>query len=152
MFSTMLSEGRKYGLVITIANQYLSQLAHGTFDAVMGNVGTFVSFRVGQKDAMILAQEMQPVFHPDDLINLPRHTAAVKLLVNGIAGDSFAITTLADWLTPDTRRAARIRKLSQKTHGRPEAEVTQEILSRMLPPKPDAPPSDIFKRLIQNED
>jgi hypothetical protein len=149
MFSTMLSEGRKYGLVITVANQYLSQLAQGTREAVMGNVGTFISFRVGLQDALVLAQEMQPVFQADDLINLPRYTTAVKLLLDGIAGDPFAMTTLPDWSLPDPRRAARIRRTSQKTYGRPEADVTKEILTRMLPPKDDALKSkEQMKRIL----
>ncbi|QPC80917.1 ATP-binding protein [Phototrophicus methaneseepsis] len=114
MFGTMLSEGRKYGVSLTIANQYLTQLTHSMREAIFGNVGSLVSFRLGLQDALMLAPEMHPVFGADDLINLPKYTTAVKLLVDGVAARPFAMETLADWLPPDEKRAEKIRQRSRE--------------------------------------
>jgi len=68
-----------------MANQYLTQLDHAIREAVFGNVGSLISFRLGTQDALALAPELYPVFDVDDLLNLPKFTTCVKLLVDGLA-------------------------------------------------------------------
>lgn len=131
MFSTILSEGRKYGVAATVANQYLTQLDSRMREAIFGNVGTIISFRLGTQDASTLAPELYPVFSVDDLLNLPRYTACVKLLVNGLAERPFTMRTLLDLRPADAVRAAAVRRASRQKYGRDAAEVTQEILQRM---------------------
>jgi hypothetical protein len=130
LFATMLSEGRKYGVAVVVANQYLTQLDSGIRDAIFGNVGSMVSFRLGTQDASAMSPEMYPSFDADDLINLPKYVACVKLLVDGVASKPFTIRTLPDLRLPDERQAAAIRQHSRQTYGSDVAVIGQEILSR----------------------
>ncbi len=131
MFGTMLSEGRKYGVALTIANQYLTQLPHPIREAIFGNVGSIVSFRLGTQDATALAPELYPVFGVDDLLNLPRYTASVKLLVDGLAARPFTMRTVPDLHAPNPALADSIRERSRSFYGRDEQEVTEEVLCRL---------------------
>ena len=89
----MLSELRKYRVSLTLAHQYTAQLQIPILDAVLGNVGTLISFRIGGKDAPYIAREM-PVFSSDDLIHLPNHHIYLKLMINGTPSKPFSATTL----------------------------------------------------------
>ncbi len=130
LFSTVFSEGRKYGVVVTAANQYLTQLDSGIREAVFGNVGSIIAFRVGTQDAVALAPEMYPVFGADDLLNLPKFTACVKLLVDGLAARPFIMRTRPDTRMPDPQRAEAIREWSRQTYGRDVVAVQQDVLAR----------------------
>lgn len=90
----MLAELRKYSVGIILANQYLDQIKLDTREAVLGNVGTFISFRVGGKDAPYVAREFQPKFEVEDLVKLPNYHIYLKLLVNGKPSIPFSATTL----------------------------------------------------------
>ena len=79
----MLSELRKYRVSLILANQYLDQLDPEIRHAILGNVGTLITFRVGPTDARILAQEFAPEFAANDLTNLPNHEIYVRLMVEG---------------------------------------------------------------------
>ncbi|MBI5959813.1 MAG: type IV secretion system DNA-binding domain-containing protein, partial [Chloroflexi bacterium] len=130
LFATVLSEGRKYGVAVTVANQYLTQLDHTIREAIFGNVGTILSFRLGTQDAAILAPEMYPVFGADDLLNLPKFTTCSKLLADGVAARPFTMRTVLDTRPPDQARALRIRELSRQKYGRDAAEVSEDVLAR----------------------
>ncbi len=90
----MLSELRKYGVGMTLAHQYLAQLDLLVREAILGNAGTIVSFRVGPADAELLAQEFAPTFSALDLISLPNHHIYLKLMVNGAPTAPFSAETL----------------------------------------------------------
>lgn len=96
--TTMLSELRKYGIGFVLVHQYLGQLDREIQDAIFGNVGTIIAFRVGYRDAEILGKELFPVFEVPDLINLPNHSIYVKLMIDGVPSKPFSATTL----TPDS--------------------------------------------------
>ncbi|MBI4999275.1 DUF87 domain-containing protein, partial [Candidatus Gottesmanbacteria bacterium] len=81
-FATMLSEARKYRLAITVANQFIGQMEEEVKNAVFGNVGTLVAFRVGVTDANYLQHEFQPTFSEADLINVDRYNAYIRTIVN----------------------------------------------------------------------
>jgi len=130
LFGIMLSEGRKYGIAVTMANQYLTQLEYPIREAVFGNGGSLVSFRLGVQDAAALTPEMYPVFGGDDLVNLPKFTACVKLLVDGTAARPFTMETLPDTRPPDVARAAAVREYSRQTYGRDVTAISKEVLSR----------------------
>jgi hypothetical protein len=89
-FAQMLSECRKYKLGLFLAHQYLDQLTEDTRNAILGNVGTMIAFRLGTKDARTMKEEMYPVFAMDDFINLPRFHFYIKLLIDGIASRAFS--------------------------------------------------------------
>jgi CxxC-x17-CxxC domain-containing protein len=93
-FANILSEARKYRLNLILANQYITQLDEIVRDAIFGNVGTIVSFRVGAIDAEHLEKEFEPVFTMNDIVNLPKYNIYLKLMIDGISGDAFSATTL----------------------------------------------------------
>ena len=90
----MLSELRKYAVGMILSNQYLDQLDTEIREAVLGNIGTLISFRVGPKDARYIAREFSPVFSIDDIINLPNHHIYLKLLIDGTPSKPFSADTL----------------------------------------------------------
>lgn len=93
-FAVILSEARKYGLGLTLAHQFINQMPEEVRDAVFGNVGTSISFRVGAADAEYLAKELAPVFDATDLVNLEKYHIYIKLLVDGLASAAFSAVTL----------------------------------------------------------
>lgn len=128
--ATILSEARKYRLNLVMAHQFIAQLTDTIREAVFGNVGSMVAFRVGASDAESLVRQFAPVFSQNDLINIDNYNAYVKLLVNGEPSRPFNIRTLP----PDVglpERLARITELSRSKYGRPRAEVEADILSRL---------------------
>jgi hypothetical protein len=130
LFATVLSEGRKYGLAVTMANQYLTQLNRDTREAIFGNVGSIVAFRLGMQDAAMLAPEMYPVFDGEDLVNLPKFTASVKLLVDGVAARPFTMRTVPDTRAPRRAQAEAIREMSRQLYGRDAAAVAADVVQR----------------------
>jgi hypothetical protein len=91
----MLSELRKYRVGMILAHQYLTQLDLEVRDAILGNVGTIVSFRVGPADAEILAKEFSPEVTATDLVSLPNYHVYLKLMVDGSVSRTFSATTLS---------------------------------------------------------
>ncbi len=131
--STILSEARKYRLNLTIANQYLQQLVQGSDtkirDAVLGTVGTLVSFKIGIEDAELLAKEFAPVFNAFDLVNIEQYNAYLKLLVDNASIRPFNIRTLPP-IEGDRQLALELKQLSRLKYGRSKREVEEEILER----------------------
>lgn len=92
-FADMLSESRKYGLGVFMANQFLDQLNEKVRAAIFGNCGTIISFRVGATDAELLAKEFYPVFEAIDLVHLPRYSMYMKLMIDGASSLPFSAFT-----------------------------------------------------------
>lgn len=90
----MLSELRKYRLNLILAHQYLAQLDERLLAAILGNVGTIISFRVGPSDTETIAQEFAPEFSATDLINLPNYHIYLKLMIDGRVSSPFSAKTL----------------------------------------------------------
>ncbi len=90
----MLQETRKYRLGLVLANQYLEQLDERVQQAILGNVGTLIVFRVGVRDAKILADEFFPEFSIEDLVNLPARQVYVRLMIDGVVSRGFSAQTL----------------------------------------------------------
>ena len=133
--STILSEARKYKLSLTIAHQFIAQLDEKIRDAVIGNVGTKVAFRIGTTDAEFLEKQFNPVFTRHDLENQENRTAAVALLVNGTPVRPFTLRT-ADLPHFDFSHVESLKELSYRTYGRDREEVEEEVRARFAPPKP----------------
>jgi hypothetical protein len=147
-FATILSEARKYHLNLIVANQYTHQLSNEIRDAVFGNVGTVVSFRVGNDDdADVLAKRMQPAFSPGDLLRMPNYNAAVRTMTNGVPTQPFSMATLPPLGNPNEKLGEALKQLSGAKHGRPKLQVEEEIFARMKtqelarPPFGSSPPS-----------
>ncbi len=128
--ATILSEARKYGLNLVVAHQFIAQLTEKIRDAVFGNVGSMVVFRVGAEDAEFLARQFEPVFGKNDLINIDNYQAYVKLLINGRTARAFNIKTAAV-SRPDKALATRSRESSRAKFGRERREVEYDILQRL---------------------
>jgi energy-coupling factor transporter ATP-binding protein EcfA2 len=94
MLANMMSELRKYGVGLTLANQYMHQLEPDIRHAVLGNAGTLVAFRVGPEDAVVLANEFQPTLDFEDVLNLPNRQIYLKLMIDGTPSRPFSGTTL----------------------------------------------------------
>jgi hypothetical protein len=138
-FKEILSEARKFRLNLIVANQYMSQIKTEIKDAVVGNVGTIVSFRVGLDDANYLEGQYAPVFNKNDLTNLENQNAYVKLLVDGKYPPPFSIkTTFKKWPKGDESMKDLIIQISRNIYGRDRVLVEEDILRRMSP-KPKTP-------------
>ena len=95
MLANMMSELRKYGVGLVLAHQYFHQLDADIRHAVLGNAATLIAFRVGPEDACLLAQEFQPKFAVEDLVNLPNRQIYLKLMIDGTPSAPFSGTTIA---------------------------------------------------------
>jgi hypothetical protein len=128
--AVILSEARKYRLNLTLAHQFVAQLTDKIRDAVFGNVGSLVSFRVGVKDAEFLVKQFEPVFKEEDLINIDNFQAYVKLLIGGETAKPFNIRTFrAD--RPDRALAENLKQISRRKFGRSREAVEQDIYNRL---------------------
>ncbi|MCD6225712.1 DUF87 domain-containing protein [bacterium] len=133
-FAQILSEARKYHLNLAVANQFIGQMEEEVKNAVFGNVGTIISFRVGVADANYLAREFQPVFSEEDLLNVERFHAYVKTIVNNEPVPPFSMDTTKDMKEEEKKRnpklAQTIKRLSSLKYGRPREIVEAEIAQR----------------------
>jgi type IV secretory pathway TraG/TraD family ATPase VirD4 len=129
-FATILSEARKYHLNLNITHQYVGQLKEEIQKAVFGNVGTFITFRIGAPDAELIAKEIKPTFDETDLVNLEKYTCYVKLLVDGVTTKPFSMHTYPPIKPTGPNIADKILELSRLRYGRSRAEVDAEIKHR----------------------
>lgn len=133
-FATILSEARKYGLNLTVANQYISQMSETVRDAVFGNVGTMISFRVSADDSPILAKQFEPQFEPNDLLQMHNRHFILNMVINGEKAPAFSATTLT--LPPQQAdNTSRIIENTRRRYSRNRAEVEEEISIAIRPPE-----------------
>ncbi len=126
-FADILSEARKYKLNLTIAHQYIEQMEEEVRDAVFGNVGTMIAFRVGAFDAEVLEKEFAPVFTAEDLVNLGFVQIYLKLMIDGISSAPFSATTIAPIERPEITFRQDIIENSRTVFARPRNVVEEEI-------------------------
>ncbi len=133
-FATILSEARKYGLNLTVANQYISQMTDTVRDAVFGNVGTMISFRVSADDSPILAKQFEPQFEAQDLLQMHNRNFVINMVINGEKAPAFSARTLE--LPPEQiDNTGRIIEHTRRIYSRPRAEVEEEISAAIRPPE-----------------
>ncbi len=126
-FANILSEARKYRLNLILANQYIMQLDEVVRDAIFGNVGTIVSFRVGATDAEYLEKEFEPVFTMNDIVNLPKYNIYLKLMIDGISGDAFSATTLPPIERKYKDSTDTVIKVSRERYAQDRGTVERKI-------------------------
>lgn len=133
-FAQILSEARKYRLNLVVANQFIGQMDEEVKNAIFGNVGTILSFRVGVTDASYLAHEFQPVFSEADLINVDVYNAYARTIVGNEPVPPFSIDTTKDMdkerSLANPRVAELIKELSRLKFGKDRASIEQEIGER----------------------
>jgi hypothetical protein len=133
---SILSEARKYRLSLNLAHQYIGQLSEGNDEkiknAVFGNVGTMMAYKIGAQDAEYLAKEMAPVFSDQDLINVDKYKAVMKLSIDTQPSRPFSITPLNPYTEKgDMQLAEAYKQLSRLKFGRDVEFVSREILRRI---------------------
>lgn len=127
---TALSEARKYRLSLIIAHQFIGQLPEEIRDAVFGNIGSMVSFRIGAQDAEFVVKQFEPVFSQNDLVNVDNYNAFVKMLVQGMALPAFSMMTYPP-NKGDISLSQKIKELSRLKYGRERNIVEEEIYRRL---------------------
>lgn len=130
-FATIMSEARKYHLNLIVANQFTTQLTDEIRDAVFGNIGTIVSFRIGQNDVESLGRYFQPTFDGDDLLRVPNFNTIVRTLISGVPTQPFSMATMPALGTANPRLAVALKQLTAAKYGRPKGVVEEEINERM---------------------
>jgi len=143
-FTNILSEARKYRLSLILGHQYITQMEETVRDAVFGNMGTIVSFRIGAEDAEFLEKEFAPNFLIEDLVNLPKYNIYLKLMINGLTGDAFSALTLPPILKEEKSNQEKIIKASQERYSTQrkiiEDKITRWTGSLKSPEAQKAPP------------
>jgi len=142
-FATILSEARKYRLGLVIAHQYISQIAKMKVagkgvvddstikDAVFGNVGTMMCFKIGADDAESMAKEFAPVFTEQDVINIANFKAYLKLNIDNATSRAFSMNTIWDKDKGEKETGEAIRQLSRLVYAREREFVEREISHRL---------------------
>ena len=128
--ATILSEARKYRLNLTIAHQFIAQLTEKIRDAVFGNVGSIITFRVGAQDAEFLIKQFEPVFSQNDLVNIDNFNAYAKILISGQTSRPFNIRTIPAEKGSE-ELADKLKEISRLKYSRDRNEVEDEILKRL---------------------
>lgn len=143
-FASILSEARKYRLNLIVAHQYISQITKSQGggkgkhedteirDAVFGNVGSMLCFKIGAQDAEIMAKEFAPVFTEQDLINIANFKSCIKLNINNATSRGFTLETIYSSDGRDTEAAEAIRQLSRLKYARDREFVEAEIFKRIV--------------------
>lgn len=129
--ATILSEARKYRLNLTMAHQFIAQLDEKIKDAVLGNVGSIVSFRVGAPDAGQLVEEFKPEVTDSDLVNIENRNAYVKLMIGGAASRPFTIQTLPPMGKENQKIGQAIKQLSRLKFGLDRRVVEHQVGERI---------------------
>jgi hypothetical protein len=132
-FESILSEARKYRLNLMLGNQFMTQLTDKIREAIIGNVGTVISGRIGITDAEILEKKFKPVFVADDLAKLPNHQSISSVMVQNVPSAPFSMSWIAPMGQSNPNLADALKKLSAAKYGKPRAVVEKEIADRLRP-------------------
>ena len=145
-FATIMSEARKYALNLIVANQFTTQLSEEIRGAVFGNMGTIISFRVGQDDVQVLAKYFQPLFDEDDLLRVANHNCIVRTLINGVPTDAFSMEGAPPPPEETNEQLVNaLKQLSATKYGHPKALVAEQIENRLATKEiPRIPTGDPF--------
>ncbi|GAG20718.1 unnamed protein product, partial [marine sediment metagenome] len=126
-FVNILSEARKYRLSLILAHQYIAQMEETVRDAIFGNMGTLVTFRIGAEDAEYIEKELSPEFTAQDFVNLPKYQIYLKLMVDGLAGRPFSAETLTPFEKPKISEKEKIIEASRDKYSTSRASVEEQI-------------------------
>lgn len=130
-FESIMSEARKYRLSLIMGNQFMTQLTDKIREAVIGNVGTVISGRIGVTDAELMVKKFQPVFDTDDLTKLPNFQSITSVMINNVPSAPFSMNWIPAMGQMNKQLRDALVKLSSAKYGRPRAEVEKEIFTRL---------------------
>ena len=133
--SVILSEARKYRLNLSLAHQFIAQLVKAgdtrVRDAIFGNVGTIISFRIGVEDAEVIAKQMAPVVSEYDLVNMPKYTCYTRLLIDNAAPPAFSFNPIKPE-KGNFELAVALKELSALKYGRDRQQIEDEASQRIV--------------------
>lgn len=130
-FATILSEARKYRLSLILANQFMTQLTDQIREAILGNIGTVISGRIGITDAEILIKKFTPTFDVEDLTRMPNFQTIASVMINDVPSAAFSMSLLAPLGQSSPQLKDALKRLSATKFGKPRAQVEQEFFKRM---------------------
>ena len=128
-FTNILSEARKYRLSLILGHQYIAQMEESVRDAVFGNIGTLITFRVGAEDAEFLEKEFSPEFTAQDLVNPTKYNIYLKLMIDGVSGRPFSAQTLPPFPVLEQSEREKIIRLSQERYST-KREIVEDKIRR----------------------
>lgn len=130
-FESILSEARKYRLNLILGNQFMTQLTDKVREAIIGNVGTVISGRVGITDAELLVKKFAPAFEAEDLAKIPNHQSITSVMINNVPSAPFSMSWIAPMGDENPQLNGALKRLSAAKYGRPRAQVEKEIFDRL---------------------
>jgi len=130
-FATILSEARKYRLSLILANQFMTQLTDQIREAILGNIGTVISGRIGITDAEILIKKFTPTFDTEDLTRMPNFQTIASVMVHDVPSAAFSMSLLPPLGQSNPQLRDALKRLSATKFGKPRAQVEQEFFKRM---------------------
>jgi len=138
-FADILSESRKYKLALTLANQYIEQMEENVRDAVFGNVGTLMAFRVGPFDAEVLKTVFEPTFTAEDLVMLGVGQIYLTLMIDGVGSAPFSAETIPPIEKPNISYRDDVIRYSREHYARSRKELEDLIVKRQQDFAPQIP-------------
>lgn len=142
-FETILSEARKYRLSLVLGNQFMTQLKEELREAIIGNVGTTITGRIGITDAEIMVKRYAPVFDAEDLTKLPNHESVCVAQIQGVPSAPFSMSWVPPMGHANPQLNDALKRLSAAKYGRPRADVERVIMQRLRPPQAPVGPTGL---------
>jgi len=130
-FESILSEARKYRLNLILGNQFMTQLTDKIREAIIGNVGTVVSGRIGITDAEILVKKFAPTFDAEDLTKMPNYQSVTSVMINNVPSAPFSMSFLPPMGQSNPQLRDALKRLSAAKYGKPRAQVEKDIFTRL---------------------
>src|SRR5690606_26517450 len=136
-FESILSEARKYRLNLVLGNQFMTQLTEKIREAIIGNVGTVISGRIGVTDAELMVKKFSPTFDAEDLTKLPNYQAIASVMINNVPSAPFSMALLPPMARDNNQLADAMKRLSATKYGVGRVAIEKEIFGRLdTPAKP----------------
>lgn len=130
-FESILSEARKYRLNLVLANQFMTQLTDKIREAIIGNVGTVISGRIGVTDAELLQKKFAPTFDAEDLTKLPNYHTIASVMINNVPSAAFSMSLIPPMGQSNPQLRDALKKLSAAKYGKTRAQIDKEIFERL---------------------
>lgn len=140
-FESILSEARKYRLNLVLGNQFMTQLTEKIREAIIGNVGTVISGRIGVTDAELMVKKFSPTFDAEDLTKLPNYQAIASVMISNVPSAPFSMSLISPMARDNPQLADAMKRLSATKYGLSRAAVERDIFARLDSPTKPAIPS-----------
>jgi hypothetical protein len=131
-FESILSEARKYRLNLILGNQFMTQLTDKIREAIIGNVGTVISGRIGITDAEILVKKFAPTFDAEDLTKMPNYQSITSVMINNVPSAPFSMSFVSPMGQSNMQLSDALKRLSAAKYGKPRSQVEKEIFGRLV--------------------